>query len=150
MADLVEVVVKVPSDRVAELYAAVAQLLRPQSGAPTGQGTLREEVPGEFHDWHRGDEIKAKQVMTHSSDMAQKILRYLAGHPNQPLLGDQIAKDLGFPAGRQSVAGALSSVGINCTKVGRRMPFMLSYDEGATAGYYIMPTEIAAMFRAAQ
>ncbi len=149
MSDLVEVVVKVPSDRIAELYAAVAQLLRPQEGCVAGREAEVDEAQGQALHWHRGDDAKAKQVMARSSTMAQQVLRYLAKRPDRPVLGDQIAKDLVFEAGRQSVAGAMSSVGVQCSKVGRRMPFILSYDEGATAGHYIMPEEIASMFRSA-
>ena len=148
MTDLVEVVIKVPSDQLADLYAAVARLLRPQTGGAANQGAA-EQAQGELRDWQRGDDAKAKQVVVNSSSMAQKVLRHLANHPDQPLLGDQIAKELGFEYGRQSVAGALASVGINCTKVSRHMPFKLSYAEGATAGHYNMPEEIAAMFRPA-
>lgn len=145
MTDLVEVVIQVPSDRIADLYAAVAQLLRTQPVSATPQSQMNDEP----RDWHQGDEGEAKQVMSKCSPNAQKILSYLANHPDQPILGSQIAKDLGMEGGHQSVAGSLSSVGINCGRVHRRMPLKLSYAEGATAAHYIMPEEVAAMFRAA-
>ena len=47
MADLVDVVVKVPADRVADLYALVAQLHRQKPGA----GTRPKDVqPGDLQD----------------------------------------------------------------------------------------------------
>jgi hypothetical protein len=79
---------------------------------------------------------------------ASSLRRYVASAP--PVSSDRIARDVGFEAGRQSLAGALSSVGVNCTKAGRRMPFTLSYAAGATAGDDILPEEIAAMVPAAQ
>ena len=47
MADLVDVVVKVPSDRVADLYAFVAQLHRPKQGASTRP---KDEASGDMQD----------------------------------------------------------------------------------------------------
>ena len=45
MAELVDVVVKVPADRIAELYVMVAQLNRPKQGASTSP---KDETPGDL------------------------------------------------------------------------------------------------------
>ena len=51
MADMVDVVVKVPSDRIADLYAMVAQLNRPQARPQAGAGARPgDEKPGDLQD----------------------------------------------------------------------------------------------------
>jgi hypothetical protein len=47
MTDLVDVVVKAPVDRIADLYAMVAQLNRPQPGAGASR---KEETSGDMQD----------------------------------------------------------------------------------------------------
>ena len=47
MADLVDVVVKAPSDRIADLYAMVAQLNRTKQGAGASQ---KDEPLGDVQD----------------------------------------------------------------------------------------------------
>ena len=47
MAELVDVVVKVPADRIAELCVMVAQLNRPKQGASTSP---KDETPGDLQD----------------------------------------------------------------------------------------------------
>jgi hypothetical protein len=47
MTDLVDVVVKVPSDRVADLYAFVAQLHSPKQGSGASP---KNETPGDVQD----------------------------------------------------------------------------------------------------
>ena len=64
MAELVDVVVKVPADRIAELYAMVAQLHRPKQGANTRP---KEETPGDLQDLARM-----------FRDLAQDFFRHVA------------------------------------------------------------------------
>lgn len=47
MTDLIDVVVKVPSDRIAELYALVAQLHQPKRDAGTSP---KDAPPGDLPD----------------------------------------------------------------------------------------------------
>ena len=48
MTEMVEVVVKAPPDRIADLYALVAKLNRPKQGAGASVGTSArvDEAPG--------------------------------------------------------------------------------------------------------
>jgi hypothetical protein len=64
MADLVDVVVKVPSDRVADLYAMVAQLNRPKQGAGASP---RDETPGDVQDLVRMFRELAQDLFRHAA-----------------------------------------------------------------------------------
>jgi hypothetical protein len=68
VTDLVDVVVKVPSDRIADLYAMVAQLnraqARPQAGATTRPG---DEKPGDFQDLVRMFREIAQDLLRHAA-----------------------------------------------------------------------------------
>jgi hypothetical protein len=64
MADLVDVVVKVPSDRVADLYALVAQLNRQKPGASTSP---KDETSGDLQD-----------LVRMLRDLAQDFFRHAA------------------------------------------------------------------------
>ena len=140
MADMVQIVVQVPADRVADLYDYAAALNRPALG-------VGEE---ELQPWRKGDEEIARKMYAACAKWAQSVLDYLCDRPGQPILGEEIAQALGMPAGNKSVAGSLSSAGIQCTKVHRHMPYKFEYAEGATAGLYTMPDEIAQMFHQAR
>jgi len=63
MADLIDVVVKVPSDRVADLYAMVAQLNRPKQG--TG-ARPKDETPGDMQDLVRVLRDLAQDLFRHA------------------------------------------------------------------------------------
>ena len=64
MADLVDVVVKVPSDRIAELYAMVAQLNRPKQGPSAGP---KEQTPGDLQDLVRMFRDLAQDFFRHAA-----------------------------------------------------------------------------------
>lgn len=99
--------------------------------------------------WSKEDEQLAKQVFAACSPNARKVLSYLADRPDQQVLGTEIATALAMPKGHMAIAGTLGSVGIHCKKVGRVMPYTAHYAAGATAAFYIMPKEVAELFRAA-
>ncbi len=62
MAEVVDVVVKVPADRVADLYAMVAQLNRPRPGA----GSSSKDVPpGDLQDLVRMFRELAQDLFRH-------------------------------------------------------------------------------------
>jgi hypothetical protein len=68
MAELVDVVVKVPADRVADLYALVAQLNRPKQGAGASTGTSRkDETPGDLQDLVRMFRELAQDFFRHAA-----------------------------------------------------------------------------------
>ena len=68
MADLVDVVVKVPSDRIADLYAMVAQLNRPQARPQTNAGARpADEKPGDFQDLVRMFREIAQDFLRHAA-----------------------------------------------------------------------------------
>jgi hypothetical protein len=64
MADLVDVVVKVPSDRIADLYAMVAQLNRQKAGAGTSP---KDETPGDLQDLVRMFRELAQDFFRHAA-----------------------------------------------------------------------------------
>ena len=64
MVEVVDVVVKVPADRVADLYAMVAQLNRPKPGASSSS---KEVPPGDLQDLTRM-----------FRDLAQDFFRHVA------------------------------------------------------------------------
>ncbi|HEY7019699.1 MAG TPA: hypothetical protein VH349_01200 [Ktedonobacterales bacterium] len=66
MTDLVDVVVKVPSDRVADLYAMVAQLNRPQA-RPQAGARPGDEKPGDFQDLVRMFREIAQDFLRHAA-----------------------------------------------------------------------------------
>ena len=72
MTDLVDVVVKVPSDRVADLYAMVAQLNRPQARPQAGAGARAGARPG---DEKPGD---LQDLVRMFREIAQDFLRHAA------------------------------------------------------------------------
>jgi hypothetical protein len=72
VTDLVDVVVKVPSDRIADLYAMVAQLNRPQArpqGRPEASAGARpaDEKPGDFQDLVRMFREIAQDFLRHAA-----------------------------------------------------------------------------------
>src|SRR5947209_19200118 len=72
MADLVDVVVKVPSDRVADLYAMVAQLNRPQTDAgpspkPGAGARPRDETSGDVQDLVRMLRVLAQDFFRYAA-----------------------------------------------------------------------------------
>ena len=137
--ELITVTAQIPANRVPEFYEMVARLNRLASG-PNGQ-SLRP--------WAKGDERLAKQAFAACSSHARQILKYLADRPGQQVLGAQIALDLNMPKGHMAVAGVVTSISVQCRKVGHDMPYTTSYREGATAACYTMPQEVAELFRAA-
>jgi hypothetical protein len=64
MTDLVDVVVKVPADRIADLYAMVAQLNRPKPGAGASR---KEETPGDLQDLVRMFRDLAQDFFRHAA-----------------------------------------------------------------------------------
>jgi hypothetical protein len=64
VTDMVDAVVKVPADRIADLYAMVAQLHRPQAGAATRPG---DEKPGDFQDLVRMVREIAQDFLRHAA-----------------------------------------------------------------------------------
>jgi hypothetical protein len=64
MTDLIDVVVKVPSDRVADLYALVAQLHRPKQGTGTRP---KDETPGDMQDLVRMVRELAQDFFRHAA-----------------------------------------------------------------------------------
>jgi hypothetical protein len=140
MSDLITVTAQIPPDRVPEYYEMVAILNRPKSNASDSQST---------RPWSKGDEQLAKQVFTACSPNAQKVLSYLADRPDQKVLGAEIAIALGMTKGHMAIAGTLGPIGIHCKKAGRDMPYEIHYATGATAAFYVMPKEVAGLFRAA-
>jgi hypothetical protein len=68
VTDLVDVVVKVPSDRVADLYAMVAQLNRPQARPQAGAGARPgAEKTGDFQDLVRMFREIAQDFLRHAA-----------------------------------------------------------------------------------
>jgi hypothetical protein len=64
MAELVDVVVKVPADRVADLYALVAQLNRPKQSAGASR---KDETPGDLQDLVRMFRELAQDFFRHAA-----------------------------------------------------------------------------------
>jgi hypothetical protein len=64
MTELVDVVVKVPADRVADLYALVAQLNRPKQGAGASP---KDEAPGDLQDLVRMFRELAQDFFRHAA-----------------------------------------------------------------------------------
>jgi hypothetical protein len=64
MKDLVEVVVKVPSDRIPDLYALVAQLNRPKQGAGASP---KDEWPGDLQSLVRVVRELAQDFFRHAA-----------------------------------------------------------------------------------
>jgi hypothetical protein len=64
MTELVDVVVKAPSDRVADLYAMVAQLNRPKQDASTSS---KGETPGDLQDLVRMFRELAQDLFRHAA-----------------------------------------------------------------------------------
>ncbi len=98
--------------------------------------------------WTKEDGQLAQQVYKSCSLSAQKVLTYLAEHPEQIVSGAEIAQALGMVKGNMAVAGVFVSVSHHCKKFGRGLPYDLRYDQGHAIGY-IMPGIVAALFRAA-
>ena len=64
MTELVDVVVKVPADRVADLYALVAQLNRAKQGAGASP---KGETPGDLQDLVRMFRELAQDFFRHAA-----------------------------------------------------------------------------------
>lgn len=64
MAELVDVVLKAPADRIAELYAMVAQLNRSKSGAGASS---KDEGPGDPQDLVRMFREIAQDFFRHAA-----------------------------------------------------------------------------------
>jgi hypothetical protein len=64
MTELVDVVVKVPADRVADLYALVAQLNRPKQSA---EASPKGETPGDLQDLVRMFRELAQDFFRHAA-----------------------------------------------------------------------------------
>ncbi|MBV9020206.1 MAG: hypothetical protein JOZ71_05780 [Ktedonobacteraceae bacterium] len=140
MTELVTVTAQIPTDRVSEFYEMVAALNRPKSNTSGNQSP---------RPWSEGDEHLAKQIFAACSPNARKVLSYLADHPDQQVLGTDIAAALAMPKGHMAIAGTLGPVGVHCKKVGRDMPYQTHYATGATAAFYVMSKEVTELFRAA-
>jgi hypothetical protein len=145
MSELVEVTVKVPREQVGNVYALVGRLLNPQ----VADEDQEQRKSTKLLPWGEGDEAKAKQVYARSSSYARRALLYFVSHAEEPKLGDEIAPEVGLTTGAIGLAGVLSSVGRQCTKVGRKMPYETDPADGSTAVRYIMQREVADLFHAA-
>jgi len=138
--EMVAALNRLPADRVPELFEMIAALNRPKAIVFDNRST---------RPWSKGDELLAKQVFSACSQNAQRVLRFLADRPGQDILGVEIAMALGMIKGHTAIAGTLGPIGIHCKKAGRDMPYKVHYAEGATAAYYVMPEEIAVLFKEA-
>ena len=156
MAQLTDVSVKIPSDRVGEFYELVGKWLSRASVAhvepfdPQGSG-LRSGIELQRTrpvDWTNSpDDLRlAEIVWSKFSAQAKGLFSTLIDHKDHKMSAVELAELLGFPNGMYSVAGILAWPVRHCSEVGRTL--LCRCEEGAKGegGKYWVEGEVAELF----
>jgi hypothetical protein len=147
---MIDLIVKVPEDRVAEFYSMYGAWLngQPNVSAPSVTGTV--DGTGDHQPWSDSDTALAAAVWDKLSETARGLFSALIDEPERRFSGEELSELLGIPNGKHGVAGVLAWPGRHCFAVNRTWPWSWSYPEdGAPAVYWFTPT-VAALFRQAR
>jgi hypothetical protein len=149
--EMMDVTVKVPTDRVGEFYSMFGAWL---SGS-TATASASEEVSAAtgndaYEAWVAADVDLATSVWAKFSPTAKSLFSTLIDSPDRRFSGDELSEMLGIPNGKHGVAGVLAWPGRHCFAAGRKLLWSWAYPyEGAPAVYWLTQ-DIADLFRQAR
>ncbi|MFE9207515.1 DUF6416 domain-containing protein [Micromonospora sp. NPDC007230] len=138
---MLDITVKVPSERLADFYSMYGQWLA--TGGTGGPGS--EGGKGAPEPWGSSDEELARKVWGKLSDSAKALFSILIDAPGREFSGDELAERLGM-SGKNAVAGLLGWPGRHCIEAGREWLWDWRYPDGKTVVYWLTP-EMAELLR---
>lgn len=139
--EIVEITIRVPEDRLGDLYRFLGTLYRVDGAEPATSADGQVALP-----WNPATDLdKARELLIASGPNPRRFLDFLADHGGQGFEGADIARHLGWETAQQ-VAGMTGGTGILLARLRRIAPWW-SYTGGGTYG---MSKEIAELFRRAR
>ena len=144
---LVDVVVKVPEERVGELYAVAARLATvDQSRVAVELAESADSTPKEWSNTDN-DVPLAREVWEKLSPNAKALFSRLMDNPEQVVSGEDLAAELGIPNGKYGIAGVLAWPGRHCAAVNRIPPWSWEYGPVGGSADYWMEKDVADLFK---
>lgn len=152
------VLVPVPKEHLMDVYALLASLAGPGSGAGGGSRRMAAD-PGngtassQFEEWTNS---RLAKLIAQCSPRRLAVLRALADRPDEWLTAADLASAISPDADRNTVAGTLGAFGrgarsrIGVEDIGdsrRVFPFESKYDHAVRGRVYRMPAEMAQRIR---
>ena len=141
---MIDVTVKIPEERVGELYELVGRWL---SGEPL------EDAGGDAHgtapkNWANTDDdlVLARVVWEKFSPRAKALFSLLMDHPEHKVSGADLAATLDIPNGTSGVAGVLAWPARHCAAVNRVGPWWWEYGPDGDGASYWVEREAADLF----
>lgn len=145
---MIDVTVKIPEERVGELYELVGRWL---SGGQPGE-EVAETDAATPRDWTNSDDdlVLARLVWDKFSPRAKALFSLLIDQPEQRVSGEELAATLDIPNGTSGVAGVLAWPARHCAAVNRVGPWWWEYGPEGDGAYYWVEREVADLFRRAR
>jgi hypothetical protein len=144
--NLLDITVKVPTERVADFYAMYGRWL----GSSELDVIAEPADASQVQPWSATDTALAKTVWDKFSDRAKAVYSTFIDHPGKSFTGEELAQLHDIPNGKYGIAGVLAWPGRHCAAVQRHLPN--HYQEGPVGGSasYWMDEQTAALFRNAR
>jgi hypothetical protein len=145
---MIDASVKVPEERLAEFYAMYGSWLK------SPPGSWRTQSEDEFAEsivdvepipWAPDDLELAATVWAKFSPPAKALFSTLIDHPNDPHLGEELAKMHHIPNAAHGIAGVLTWPSRHCAAVGRTLCWKWK-NSGPQGTAYWMDETLAGLF----
>ncbi len=140
---LVDVIVKIPEERVSDFYGLVGRWLSGER--------LEDEVtdtPAGPKNWTNShhDLALARSVWQKFSPHAKALFSQLMNQPGHRLPAEDLAGSLGIPNGKSGLAGVLAWPARHCAAVDRVGPWSWGYGPEGDGAYYWVEPDVADLF----
>ena len=151
---MIDVTVKIPEDRVAELYGLVGRWLAGDlhESAVDGEGLAPEAHPAPPSEWMISEEdlALARLVWQKLSPRAVAFFSALMVEPGRRMSGEELADSLQIPNGKYGIAGVLVWPGRFCAAVNGALPCRYEAGPAGTSASHWMEPAAAQLFARAR